>query len=306
MTSTKIKGYRHKETLPKTFDRAAIITIAKAAGEGKKHGMPSVGLEQLANKILVEGREDAGTNEYNYNNKEAKALYDILIKKGHPDKAAMYVAAVLDKQQVANRLKIPFEMAWNGVGKSKSTGRTGRQHADRAKSHETAQTDPRNKELVDLIKRSAEGENTAEENLLSMPYEKVYKAVLGLPEDSNVFYTGGEISGDVVSAVNKKVATVIDEMYKSEDGKRAARAVRTPDLYDIALNVDHLYKHYSGIENASETNQGFKELAENPIVQAAFGVDPGAAKYIEKYREDNPVPPDIFDKLMSFLRGDKE
>lgn len=168
--NSKIQGYRKGETQPLNLDIGEIVQIAQAASLAEAMGMPSIGKTQLVNKILLEGREDAGTNTSNVNNKKAESLYKALRQLGFSTKVAQYPAAVLDKSQVAERLGITFEEAWNGTGKSADTGRTGKQHSDRAKEHESAKDDPRNKPLVDLIKRAGEGDLTELEQLVSTPY----------------------------------------------------------------------------------------------------------------------------------------
>ena len=86
-----------------------VYDIAKNIKAALAAGMPSVGAEQLVNKILNEGRSDAGVNEFNTANPKAVALYNKMIAGGASELASAYAAAVLDKRQLASRLNIPFQ-----------------------------------------------------------------------------------------------------------------------------------------------------------------------------------------------------
>ena len=168
-------GYRHGETLPSKFNLSDLNAMARAAQLGKQNGMPAWGQDQLLNKILLEGRGDAGTNEYNQNNKNAVFLRNSVLNAAQTPEQAIriynhqpamaYPAAVLDKDQTAQRFGISRERAWNGTGKNGETGRTGAQHAARAEQHKGAQNDPRNAELKDFMDRAAKQELTPRENL---------------------------------------------------------------------------------------------------------------------------------------------
>ena len=143
-----------------------VYKIARVIGPAMELGMPQVTAEQLVNKMLVEGRGDAGTNQYNYNNPKAKKLYETLAGRGYDDKSATFAAAVLDTDQRAKRLNKTFEEVWNGLGTSSYTKRTGAQHSQRYEEHKGAATAPKNAEFLDYVKRAISGNLTPAENLI--------------------------------------------------------------------------------------------------------------------------------------------
>jgi hypothetical protein len=149
-----IKAYRSGETQPLTFHTSEISELAKgAAYAAKNFGMPEIGVTGLADRILLEGREDAGTNEFNWNNKKAADLYTKMVNAGFSEKTATYTAAVLDKDQVSKRLGISFDRAWNGTG---SNGMDKNEsYQDRAARMAGASNDPKNEQFKAYINRAA-------------------------------------------------------------------------------------------------------------------------------------------------------
>lgn len=142
--------------------------LATVISPAMELGMPKITAEQLVNKMLVEGRADAGTNQYNYNNPRAKKLYETLTSRGYDVTAATFAAAVLDTQQQAKRLGKSFEEIWNGTGKSAATKRTGAQHAQRYEEHKGAATAPKNAQFLDYVKRAIGGNLTPAEHIVEM------------------------------------------------------------------------------------------------------------------------------------------
>jgi hypothetical protein len=61
--------------------------------------------------------------------------------------------------QTANRLKIPFERAWNGTGRSEF-GKTGKDYANIIAAGSYAANHPKNKQLADLIRQGYESGKT--------------------------------------------------------------------------------------------------------------------------------------------------
>ena len=149
--------------------------LARVISPAVELGMPPMTAEQLVNKMLLEGRTDAGTNQYNYNNPKAKKLYEDLVGRGYDHLPATFAAAVLDTTQQAQRLKKPFEEVWNGTGKSAYTGRTGAQHAQRAEEHKGAATAPKNAQFLDYVKRAISGNLTPAEHIVEMLPEMEYE-----------------------------------------------------------------------------------------------------------------------------------
>lgn len=163
--SGRFGGKDRMETRPTTVNAQYLMELVDGIKYAESKGMPKVSAETVVNKLLLEGREDLGTNEYDVNNKRAKALYDDMRAQGYEESAATFAAAVLDKTEVAKRLGIPFEKAWNGTGISKYTGRTGAQHAQRSDEMEYAAKSPKNKELLDLVSKVLEQGRTPREKL---------------------------------------------------------------------------------------------------------------------------------------------
>jgi len=156
----------YMETLPTEYDKYTLSEYVRAMREGKELGVPQLTPQQLANMALHEGRDDFGLNQANSENKNAMEIAKILKDKGINDNGALFAAAVYDKHQVANRLKIPFEHAWNGVGVT-SEGRSGADYAEEAKQMNYAATHPKNTELVDYINRAMDDKLSPQEILVN-------------------------------------------------------------------------------------------------------------------------------------------
>jgi len=107
------------ETLPTRFDPKVIETYTRAAAAGTKYGVPVLSPKQLANMALHEGREDFGMNEngIDYNNKRQVELSRQLQRDGHDEEAANFAAALMGKNEMAQRLNKPLTVLWNGYGK---------------------------------------------------------------------------------------------------------------------------------------------------------------------------------------------
>lgn len=289
-----IKANRYNEVVPTRFSRAEVISMAETAGRARQLGMPEVGVTQLANKMLVEGRGDAGTNEYNTNNKRAVNLYNTLRSEGYPHKSSAYAAAVLDKSEVASRLNIPFEMAWNGTGRASETKRTGRQHAERAEQHKNNEN--KNEDLIDTISRAVSGELTSKEQLVKADDISVRKMLFGDPDPKSRL-------NPHASAARKAITSAYDSLYSLPHGRRAAVSITdTPSAESIVSAAPDLYNYYSGIDiGETVKSESFKELANHPVTKIIFGVDPKGQEFLSKFNEKNPPPKSIVEYLTSIF-----
>lgn len=290
-----IKGYRTDvktgklETLPTKLDRSQILAVASGLDKAVQEGMPKIGKDKLANKILLEGRADAGTNEYNVNNKDAAALFTKLVDSGIPKLGASYAAAVLDKSQVAERLKIPFERAWNGTGKSAETKRTGQQHADRAAAFGSPEKDPKNADLLASIRRAASDQLTPQERILLMERDNTLLPALlnlapGIPatefRDNSTFYT--------------KAAQEAASEKLSQARKRASSSEREASKLMFGTDVLH------GLVSAYETAAG----VEPP--RYTFGQPYEASDPLMKYivgAAETPKPPEPTPGILDMIKS---
>lgn len=178
-----VKGYRYNESQPHGFGTKQVSTLAKAAQYAVDNlGVPAVAISSLPARILMEGRADAGVNDnsWNKNNKSAQQVYDGMIDAGFKPSQATYAAAVTDKSQVANRLGITFDEAWNGTGRSQDSGKTGKDYSNSmAQSSSAVMTDPRNADFVNFINRSANNQLTPKEKLAQLTPNQVIDRIFG-------------------------------------------------------------------------------------------------------------------------------
>lgn len=86
--------------------------------------------KEMVSLIAQEGRTDFGANDLNVehfaHNKQAVALYDKLKAMGYDEMQAGLPALMLEKKRVADKLDVPWQAAWQGMG----TTETGRTHKD--------------------------------------------------------------------------------------------------------------------------------------------------------------------------------
>lgn len=301
--SQKINVTRFGETLPLKLDRASIIKMAQAAAVGEQLGMPAIGKSELFNKIALEGRADAGANEYNYNNAKAKVIYDAMKDMGFSGSAAIYPAAVFDKNQVAKRLGIPFEKAWNGTGRVISDGTyslsnsvlprgvvmaDSERHYKRSEAMKGAKDDPRNKEVTDLISRAMSGDLTGQEQLLVMPDKVLANAITGGRGKVGVAEMSVQASKAMRSTpAGKKLYDEIGSSYMN-------------DLYyTLPEDLAQLYKIKAGVDIPLELE--LKGTYSNPALDVMLGIDPGAEKFLAEAEKKYPAPPSILDKILSFF-----
>jgi hypothetical protein len=147
-------GKDRMETRPTRLDKTTIEEYIKAMRSGESLGVPQLTPEQLAQMILVEGRSDFGFNALNSNNKRAVQKAKMLQDMGHDPMSSNFAAAIYDKQQLADRIKKPFQEVWNGTGRSAATGRTGAQHNARINEFGYAVENPKNADLMNAIRQA--------------------------------------------------------------------------------------------------------------------------------------------------------
>lgn len=147
-------GKDRMETRPTRLDKTTIQDYIKAMRSGEAMGVPQLTPEQLAVMLLTEGRSDFGFNQLNKNNKQAMQKAQMLHEMGHDPVSSNFAAAIYDKQQLADRIKKPFQEVWNGTGRSATTGRTGAQHNARVNEFGYAVESPKNAELMDAIREA--------------------------------------------------------------------------------------------------------------------------------------------------------
>lgn len=163
-TANPVEFFRHNprnkfgakdrlETISSAVDRGTMEDFIRAMRAGEKYGVPQLPPEYLASMLMKENRSDFGYNAYNENNPKARMIAEMLIKEGFDPTQAGFGAAIYDKMQTANRLKIPFAMAWNGTGVNKQ-GQTGQQYAQGISSGFEAVMHPRNAPMLNIIKEA--------------------------------------------------------------------------------------------------------------------------------------------------------
>lgn len=312
MAGLTTKAYRYKETLPTKFNTGDIVELALAAKEAQKLGAPSESSGLLPIKLLVEGRSDAGTNKYDYNNPRARAIYNALQDQGFSHKASMYPAQSLYAKERSEKRGLPFEQVWNGLGRSEETGRTGAQHAQRVQEHLGALSDPRNASFLQLLRRVSSGNHEPSDYLSTMvPREntvvdKLTPALLNVPQNS--LKLGNEYTHRALSGASAKLDNAIDAMRKTESGKKLydqlSKQYKTPDQQDVLWNIRDQYLARSGFE----PNNTVKNT--NPLSAAMYdimtGNDPGGEYFLSEAQSRFPEEKGFLQKIrekLGFKRG---
>lgn len=214
------------ETLPKTADRTAILRMADAVNTALQLKLPGAqaAADNLLTHILAEGRDDAGVNTYDTNNKIGNAVFNTLRGTGADymfqvspqqttEDPAMYVAASAVNEATAKRLGKPFAEIWNGTGKSAATGRTGAQHADRFQAAKSVASSAKNADIKALIDRvTKQGATQAEQFEMRRPEIVSAIAQSRNPKDAGMGYSVQFNSGtlpktDAVRQVLNKVSS---------------------------------------------------------------------------------------------------
>jgi hypothetical protein len=129
---------------------------ARELARAGKYGVPQLTAQQLAALALQEGRPDYGNNGADIKNPNNLALAKRLYPQENFDHgyglygARDFPVAVAEKMATAKRLGIPFELAWNGTGRS-AAGTTGEGYSHYYQASLKAAAHPKNKQLVDFI-----------------------------------------------------------------------------------------------------------------------------------------------------------
>ena len=140
------------ESLPKRYDPFEIKENLAALRDAQQLGVKRMPSTFYAAQLLQEGRNDFGYNSYDQNNKQARNIFDTLVKApyNYSPKAAGFAAATFEKQQRAVAKNVPFAVAWNGLGQTKS-GRTGWDYHNELQQQMQVVNRPENKDLMDLV-----------------------------------------------------------------------------------------------------------------------------------------------------------
>lgn len=144
------KKTKKRETTPHNFDPDAMNFYIQGMRAGEKYGVPQLDKATMAAIALQEGpTHPFGFNVagFNFNNKKAVEIRDKMIEDGVDKKAATFAASVFDKNQTAQRLNIPFTLAWNGTGVN-AYGQSGRQYASLVEQQKQMLADPKNAPFI--------------------------------------------------------------------------------------------------------------------------------------------------------------
>lgn len=294
-----VQGYRANENIPTTFQRTKILDMANGIRIALDQGMPVEGRDFYVKKVLLEGREDAGTNGYDYNNPRAKALYEKTLAAGASKTAATYAAAVLDKLEVAKRRNIPFELAWNGtgrvVGKDGVVYADGRRHAERAKLFENVAKDPRNADLVETVNRVTSSGPTDQEAMLMLGARKILEALAGKGNGAGI-------------AANKLDDIKEDLMYKNLPKEERDRVRQSLDVHDLGayrMQLENIRfdkpKFYPKSWQFNPPPTLPQDPAMRSVIEALTGVDDSFATYKASQSMRYPPAPSTMDSITNFL-----
>lgn len=267
-TANPKHGAAGVQNLPTAIDTRELYWTLMGAEAGKAAGAPAWSADPitLLTKVLIEGRGDAGVNEYNVNNKRADALYNTVNSQlsspamgAMASNAAMYPAAALDKTELAARRNIPVERAWNGTGKSAATGKTGQQHADKtaAAMNIGLATVPQNAAILDYVARGLTGKLLPQEHLA------------GRIDDLELagLTTGGMRGRKLLDYIKAQVPT------GDANAQKAAGMLDPSGISDTARNMyrtaSGIPAHPSSMTTQSATARTESEIAASiPAIQA--------------------------------------
>lgn len=137
---------------PPLMSLTGAYALPRAIASAKELGIPQLSPEVLGGMYLQEGRTDMGSNTHDINNPQSEALVSKLMDQyGMDYKTASFLTTVKEKQDIADRLHIPFARAWNGLGRVKGMDRTGTTYANELDAQIAAAKKPENKNLMDII-----------------------------------------------------------------------------------------------------------------------------------------------------------
>lgn len=175
-------GKEGLETVPTKLNADQLTAYAKALRDAKVFGGKTITPEQLMTMALIEGRSDFGYDDVDVNNKRATTLANKLIDAGHNADAAGFAAAIDNKLRTADRLGIPFGVAWNGAGRG--AGGTGRDYQRRFDAAHNAgiYEHPKNANLFEAVQNGF----LAEPEQVKMPEVDVMGNVTGMKKGGSV------------------------------------------------------------------------------------------------------------------------
>ena len=165
----KFGGKDRMETMPHELTRSELYDSVRALVEAENLGAPRLTTQQIANMVLHEGRTDLGYNHgkgFTKDNPKYAKIYNKLQEQGHDFVSAGIPAAVTEKMDTAKRTGLPFELLWNGKGKVAGMNRTGADYKKEADEMRYAAEHPKNKELLDFIKK-AKADNFSPQEFLA-------------------------------------------------------------------------------------------------------------------------------------------
>jgi hypothetical protein len=134
-----------------------LYSFARALAHSKKYGIPQLDATQLAAMALKEGRSDYGHLVMDFDKPQDYKLYEKMKADGLDSRAAAFAVNVKQKMEVAKRLGISFEEAWNGTGRN-FLGQSGKDYKKNFEVQRKAVQHPKNKQLVGFIQSALDAE----------------------------------------------------------------------------------------------------------------------------------------------------
>jgi hypothetical protein len=222
------KKTKKMETTPHKYDKETMNYFIQGMRAGEKYGVPQLDKQTLAGMAMQEGPTHAfGFNEnmFNKNNKQAVQVKEKLIADGISPRAATFAASVFDKQQVAARKNVPFEMAWNGLGVN-AYGQSGKQYAELVGKQKELLQDPKNASFVSWLDKAYDMSFDSPAEAYATNISKVDETVI--PNAS--FFK---------SNLQKKL---IEKGYKED-----AKALEGMDDFQVRAAALNMYKQLAGV-----------------------------------------------------------
>lgn len=222
------KKTKKMETTPHKYDKETMNYFIQGMRAGEKYGVPQLDKQTLAGMAMQEGPTHAfGFNEhlFNKNNKQAVQVKDKLIADGVSPRAATFAASVFDKQQVAKRNSIPFEMAWNGLGVN-AFGQSGKQYAEFVNKQKELLQDPKNASFVSWLDKTYDTNFDSPAEAYATNISKVDQAVI----PNATFFK---------SNLQKKL---LEKGYTDD-----AKALQGMDDFEVRAAALNMYKQLAGV-----------------------------------------------------------
>jgi len=149
----KLQGYRADqrpgrsglEDQPLTLNKTDVSTALRAYRLGVENKLiEPISPTELVALMFAEGRGDLGFNAADVAQPRVGQVAQQARRLGLPEGWANFVAGIYEKQQVAQRLNIPFYQAWQG----------GKRHISRFNLNVQAAQDPKNAQLLAWVKQN--------------------------------------------------------------------------------------------------------------------------------------------------------